>query len=244
MHQWPSEISRRTGTSHAGVQLSDASFAGRGSRSPPNGCAQASGFRTSIGAPISGMPLEQLSRKPMSRITRTLALAPVLFLQSWPVPARADHAPSALSATLDPDYTGCMLAVDDAAPEVRPALQSTCLSRMADLCGDGGEAPDSETVRCLNVEAERAIGFLIDALPDLPEVMEGQGLTARFYPRRRETLAAQIGELQAGQEPSDLSSAAERSAAIAVATGVLLWLARETGTPPEAPSRAVRAMKH
>ncbi|WP_299649958.1 hypothetical protein [uncultured Jannaschia sp.] len=132
---------------------------------------------------------------------------------------------------LDPDYIGCMIAVDDADIMFRQALQSTCVSRMADLCDSRDEdATGKRTVECLNRESRQALRFVASVTEALPRTIEGQDYRAASYRRRHMDITQTLAELRQEPRPEELPEATLRIVRVASAVHMVFLLARDSGT--------------
>lgn len=152
-----------------------------------------------------------------------------------PAYALSDHAPDNLTQELNPNYVGCMMAVDDADIEFRDELQSTCFGRMGDICsGRNGITRPSQVIDCLYFENLRGIEFLITAVPHLPLGIEKKGFFGHGYQRRRDGILEDIKILKNQDKSQKIEVAIQQSLAMASSVTILFWLARETGTPLEA----------
>jgi hypothetical protein len=151
-----------------------------------------------------------------------------------PFHALSDHVPETMSQDLNPNYVGCLMAVDDAESEFRDALQSTCLSRMGDICsGRHGSAPPAQIIDCLYFEKQRAVAFLTNVSIDLPIQTEKEGFFGHGYQRRRSALLKDIENLAKQGRPEHVDAAIQQTVTMAMTVSTLFWLARETGTPLE-----------
>lgn len=158
----------------------------------------------------------------------------------WPSFALSDHVPDNLAQELNPNYIGCMMAVEDATSEFRDALQLTCIKQMGDICdGGSGDTLPSQVVDCIYFEAQRAVAFLAAAAPDLPEKIEMKGFFGHNFQRRRENLFTQVADFNEQKKPDNIEGAIQQFISIALQVTNLFWLARETVTPLGAHVRAV-----
>ena len=156
------------------------------------------------------------------------------ILSAFSSPTHADHAPDGLAQTVDPNYVGCLFAVDDAEPIFRDALQGTCLQRIGDICsGQDGNAPTEQIIDCVHFEVSRSLEFLETAVSDLPSSVETEGLFAAMFPRRLAQLSENVAELATQARPQTLEEAIEQIVSVASTAQMLFWLARETDTPLE-----------
>ncbi len=132
---------------------------------------------------------------------------------------------------VDPDYVGCLIAVDDADITFRFDLQQTCLQRMMDMCDLLDKDPsDRLTVECLNRENRQSIQFILAVTEALPSAIKGEGFTAAMYGRRFEDFTDNLPELSLEPEPEELLEAMMRTVKAASAWHMVLWLARKSGT--------------
>ena len=159
---------------------------------------------------------------------RNLALYVTLAMQEFAFEA----APAFAEETyLDPDYIGCMIAVDDADIMFRQALQSTCVSRMADFCDSRDEdATGKRTVECLNRESRQALRFVASVTEALPRTIEGQDFRAALYRRRRNDVPQTLAGLRQEPRPEELPEALSRIVRVASALHMVFLLARDSGT--------------
>ena len=163
--------------------------------------------------------------------------APILIAVAigLPVVAAADHVPDNFSKDLDPNFIACLMAIDDAEMEFRHALESACFQRMGEICsGKNGDALPSQVIDCLHFETQRGIGFLLDAVNDLPESVERGGFFGHGYQTRRDGIMHDAKELKNSPAPNSIEIAVQQVITMASAAETLFWLARETGTPIEA----------
>jgi hypothetical protein len=168
------------------------------------------------------------------RVNRSLFVLVAAALMQ-PDLAVAEHVPDSLSQDVDPNYIGCLMAVDDANPYFLDALQTTCFKRMIDICsGSDNDAPPSQVIECISFETHRGIDFLLSSVAELPESVEKTGLSSAVYPRRRDSIVKDIEVLRAFAAPESIDVAVEHSISMAVSANLLFYLARETGTPLEA----------
>lgn len=145
--------------------------------------------------------------------------------------AMADHVPENLGQTLDPNYVGCMMSVDDATPEFRDALQATCIRQLGNVCsGRAGVSPPSQVTECLWFETQRAATFLRAAVADLPVSIDQKGFFGRGYDRRRRELIESVNALAASEKPVTSKEATELAVKMTISMHTLFWLAEETGT--------------
>ncbi|MBM1309662.1 hypothetical protein JQT66_05750 [Sulfitobacter mediterraneus] len=174
--------------------------------------------------------------------TVKISIASVLAatLMVWSSYAMSDHVPDNLTQEPDPNYVGCMMAVEDATTEFRDALQSTCLERMGDICGGWNEvALPSQVIDCIYFEAQRAVLFLTSATPDLPDKIERKGSFGRGYQRRREDLLKHVEDFNNQNKPDKIEVAIQQSVTIFSQVIMLFWLARETDIPLDERVRAI-----
>jgi hypothetical protein len=152
----------------------------------------------------------------------------------FPFCALSDHVPDNLAQELNPNYVGCMMAVEDADDVFRETLQSSCIERMGDICsgGNGTNLP-SQAFDCVYFEIQRAVDFMTIALPDLPTEVETSGFFGHGYQRRRASILEDIESLQNQDKPYDFEVAVQQVVTMASAVTTLFWLARKTDTPME-----------
>jgi hypothetical protein len=169
-----------------------------------------------------------------------IRFAVIGLVVGFPFHALSDHVPENMAQELNPNYVGCMMAVEDASTEFRSTLQSFCLGRMGDICsGRNGVALPSQVFNCVYFETQRAVEFLTTAVPDLPNEVEKNGLFGIMYQRRRASLLQDLQNLANQDQPQHFDEAIQQAVKMAAAVETLFWLARETGTPVEAHVQAV-----
>ncbi len=159
----------------------------------------------------------------------------VLVSVIWPFSVLSDHVPDNLAQKLDPNYVGCIMAVQDAEQEFRDSLQGTCLSRMGDICsGRNGVALPSQVIDCVHFENQRGVNFLETAVMSLPENVEQNGFFGRQYQKRRVDILENLEVLRDQAKPQTIDAAIQQTVTMASAVTMLFWLARKTGTSLEA----------
>ena len=174
------------------------------------------------------------------RPTKThIIFVAIIFSVGFPICALGNHVPDNLAQELNPNYIGCMMAVEDADTEFRETLQSSCLSRMGDICsGRNGAALPSQVIDCVHFEIQRAVGFLVTSVPNLPTEVETKGLFGHGYQKWRASILEDIESLQNLGKPQRLETAIQKIGTMASAVTTLFWLARKTDTPLETHVRA------
>jgi hypothetical protein len=160
--------------------------------------------------------------------------AVVAFTLALPTTAVADHVPDSLSQDVDPNYIACLMAVDDASPQLLGALQTTCFRRMVEICsGKDFDATPSQMIDCISFESRRGADFLEAAVAELPETVEKTGLFWTRYPSRLDSIRDDVKALMSSSRPETVDDAIQQSSPMAVSATLLFYLARETGTPLE-----------
>lgn len=171
---------------------------------------------------------------PLPSNLNSIAFVLVVAALVLPDLAVADHVPDNLSQDVDPNYIACLMAVDDAELQFLSALQTTCFTRMIDVCsGRNFDVPQSQIIDCISFETRRGIDFLEAAVAELPETVEKTDLFWRRYPIRLDGIRGDVKAVRAFPRPQTVEESIRQSLPMATSATFLYYLARQTGTPLE-----------
>lgn len=152
-----------------------------------------------------------------------------------PDKAVADHVPDSLSQDVDPNYIACMMAVDDASPDILSALQTTCFTAMIKICSvSENHTPSPQAIDCISFETRRGLDFLEAAVANLPEEVDKKGFIGRRYQGQRDRIIQDLEAAKAFAAPESFEGAVEQSIKMATSVIELVFLAKRVEIQLEA----------